>query len=331
MTLWKWSQTASSNGTADSSIDWAEGMAPSAVNNSARAEMAAVAKYRDDVSGTKITTGGSADAYTVTTNQALTSLTDGFKVSFILSATNTGASTINVDSLGTKPLRTVTGTALVAGEIVSGCVYTAAYDSGNDEWLIHGGSITSRLSALVPAGSVIPYAGSSAPSGYLLCYGQAVSRTTYAALFSAISTTYGAGDNSTTFNLPDLRGRVVGGKDDMGGSAASRLTSTYFGTAATTLGAAGGSESHSLTEAQNASHTHTVNLGHTHTVSVGSTGGVVDTSDPGGSDLPNNTGTLTTSAASLTGTTNQTSASSGSGIAHNNTQPTLILNYIIKT
>jgi microcystin-dependent protein len=89
----------------------------------------------------------------------------------------------------------------------------------------------------VPTGSMMAYAGSSAPSGWLLCAGQAVSRTTYAALFSAISTAYGAGDGSTTFNLPDLRGRIPAGKDDMGGTAASRLQSIFTG-ATTTAGSA---------------------------------------------------------------------------------------------
>lgn len=76
----------------------------------------------------------------------------------------------------------------------------------------------------IPSGMLAPFAGTSAPSGWFLCYGQAVSRTTYAALFTAIGTTYGTGDGSTTFNLPDLRGRTIAGVDDMGGSAASRLT-----------------------------------------------------------------------------------------------------------
>ena len=60
-----------------------------------------------------------------------------------------------------------------------------------------------------PAGIVMPFAGSTAPQGYLLCDGSAVSRTDYADLFTAIGTTYGAGDESTTFNLPNLSGRVV--------------------------------------------------------------------------------------------------------------------------
>jgi microcystin-dependent protein len=85
-----------------------------------------------------------------------------------------------------------------------------------------------------PAGVVLPFAGSSAPAGWLLCYGQAISRTTYAALFAALGTAYGVGDGSTTFDLPDMRGRVAGGKDDMGGSAASVLNVTLTGTKAST-------------------------------------------------------------------------------------------------
>jgi len=64
----------------------------------------------------------------------------------------------------------------------------------------------------VPTGSLFPYAGASSPTGYLLCDGSAVSRTTYSALFTAIGTAYGTGDGTTTFNLPDLRGRVPTGK-----------------------------------------------------------------------------------------------------------------------
>lgn len=79
-------------------------------------------------------------------------------------------------------------------------------------------------SSILPAGVCFPYFGTTAPTGYLLCFGQAVSRTTFSLLFTAISTTYGAGDGSTTFNLPDARGRALFGKDDMGGTASNRLT-----------------------------------------------------------------------------------------------------------
>lgn len=160
--------------------------------------------------------------------------------------------------------------------------------------------------AFVPSGALMPFAGSSAPSGWLLTFGQAVSRTTYAALFAAIGTTYGSGDGSTTFNLPDLRGRVVAGEDDMGGTAANRITTAGSGISGTTLGAAGGSQTHTLTTAQMPSHTHNYII-----------------SNSSGGTRARDGGTLNAG----TGTT----ASAGSDEAHNNTQPTIILNYIIKT
>lgn len=92
----------------------------------------------------------------------------------------------------------------------------------------------------IPPGVILPYAGcksvgavscntvadaSHNPPGWLLSYGQAVSRTTYKNLWAAVGTTYGSGDGSTTFNLPDCRGRSLAGRDNMGGVAAGRITS----------------------------------------------------------------------------------------------------------
>ena len=161
----------------------------------------------------------------------------------------------------------------------------------------------------VPAGVVSPYAGTSAPTGYLLCYGQTISRTTYATLFAAIGTTYGAGDGSTTFAIPDLRGRAVAGQDDMGGASADRLTNQSGGVDGDTLGASGGAETHTLTTAQIPAHTHTFQSDEPGKVSFA---GLYEF-------LADNT------------PTNRTSSSTGGGGAHNNVQPTLILNYIIKT
>lgn len=94
----------------------------------------------------------------------------------------------------------------------------------------------------VRIGSMVAYGGTTAPNGWALCYGQAVSRTTYALLFAIIGTAYGVGDGATTFNLPDKRGRVSIGKDDMGGAAANRITAAVCGLDGTVLGGAGGDQ-----------------------------------------------------------------------------------------
>lgn len=113
---------------------------------------------------------------------------------------------------------------------------------------------TAAQQALIPAGAVMPFAMNSAPSGWLAANGDAVSRSTYAALFTAIGTTYGAGDGSTTFALPDLRGYFVRGSGTNSDSvasgtfgakqAASLLNHTHTGTTGT----------------ESADHTHTFNV-----------------------------------------------------------------------
>jgi microcystin-dependent protein len=158
-------------------------------------------------------------------------------------------------------------------------------------------------------GTVLPFAGSTAPEGWLLCHGQAVSRSTYAALFAVVGTTYGAGDGSTTFALPDLRGRVVAGRDNMGGTAANRLTNSGTGNpgiAGTTLGAAGGVDRHTLTTAQMPSHSHGIPALEV-TASAGTNHRVL-----GANNLA------------------QSTDAAGSGNAHPNTQPTIVLNSIIR-
>jgi microcystin-dependent protein len=197
-----------------------------------------------------------------------------------------------------------TGTRLAKGS--DGQVLTLSL--GVPSWATAGGA---------PTGSVIDYAGSSAPTGWLLCDGSAVSRTTYSALFTAISTQFGSGDGSTTFNLPDLRGRVTAGKDDMGGSTASRLTGGGSGITGTTLGASGGTETHILTTPQIPSHTHAG--------SGNGTGEFVYTRG-GGAGVYAALG----SGTAWDRTTNPVGSTGGGG-AHQNTQPTMVLNKIIKT
>jgi microcystin-dependent protein len=191
------------------------------------------------------------------------------------------------------------------------------------------GATMANLIARMPAGVIVPYGGTSAPTGWLLCYGQAVSRATYADLFTAISTTYGTGDGSTTFNLPDLRGRVVAGQDDMGGSSADRLTNASGGLDGDTLGATGGAETHTLTTAELAVHSHANSLndpGHSHVIEPVYAG---VTAGSGSARNQYSPSAVATSAAT-TGIS-ISNANAGSGSAHNNVQPTIILNYIIRT
>lgn len=158
-------------------------------------------------------------------------------------------------------------------------------------------------------GTVKDYAGTVAPAGYLLCYGQLISRTTYADLFAAIGTTFGVGDGSTTFAIPDARGRVAAGKDDMGGSSANRLTKSDAtnGVNGDNLGEAGGKESHTLVTAEIPAHAHSI-------PQRGDGSGIFNA-------FYSNTGGFAGSYIN--------SVSAGGGGAHNNVQPTIIFNKII--
>jgi microcystin-dependent protein len=197
----------------------------------------------------------------------------------------------------------------------------------------------------VPIGVVNPFAGATAPSGWLLCFGQLVSRSQYSGLFSVINTTYGSGDGSTTFALPDMRGRAVAGKDDMGGSAASRITAGVTGVTGTTLGAAGGDQrvhahSHANTLTNNAVTSGSTNIDHSHNFSPVSTplnngwsisGGGAGYMT-GGNGITAGMNSNTTHSHSVTSNvtiTNATFPVSGTAVSQN-LQPTIILNYIIK-
>lgn len=147
--------------------------------------------------------------------------------------------------------------------------------------------------AFVPAGAIMAFGADSAPTGWLLCYGQNVSRTTYARLFAVIGTAWGAGDGSTTFTLPDLRGRVIAGQDDMGGVSANRLTGLSGGINGDTFASYGGAESHTLTTAELATHAHSVDMGAAETTSTNSVGHTHGVSITSGTQSANHTHAFT--------------------------------------
>lgn len=242
--------------------------------------------------------------------------------------------------MGTISHASLTGSALHEPKGVasasSGAVYVAN-GAGSGTWTV--------LATNVIPGAMMPYAGITVPpgSGWLLCYGQAISRTAYAALFAAIGTTYGNGDGVSTFNIPDLCGRVVAGKDNMGGVSNNRLTSPLDGDV---LGATGGNEGTSLTAANLPPHYHDVFLndpGHNHgwgkngDVLSGAFGAGSPTAYTSGGYFDNTeiktTGITVRDTSGGGGNANRTSTvgSTMTGTAHSNVQPTLIANYIIYT
>lgn len=190
---------------------------------------------------------------------------------------------------------------------------------------------TGNVAWMLPPGMIVAYAVDAAPEGWLLCAGQQVSRSTYARLFAVLSTTWGTGDGTTTFNVPDLRGRVIAGQDDMNGVSASRLTGLTNGVNGNNFAAAGGLQSTTLTSTELPAHTHSItDPGHGHpgstapnqSAGAGFTVAGGGSTQVGGSQLI----TIATGSTGITATN-----STGSGAAFNNVQPTLIMNYIIKT
>lgn len=327
MTLYKWSQTAASDATADSTINWAEGQAPSSVNDSARAMMAATAKYRDDIAGA-IVTGGTSTAYTVTSFQVFDTLAhmNGQMIAFTPHVTNADTVTLNVDGLGAKSLRSAPNVELPSGSLILGTPYVATYNNSDGAWYLQGGTTNPYI---CPLGGGMLYTGTTAPnSAFVFPFGQAISRTTYASYFSLVGTTFGVGNGSTTFNVLDLRGTVPAGVDNMGGVSGGRFPSLN-------LGSFQGAITHTLSASEIPGHTHSGTTGiesatHTHAFQQGNAG---NTGSPVAAMVPIGTGAG--APASTTESANHThsfttDAGTGGGAAHSIVQPTIGVNYILR-
>ena len=185
-------------------------------------------------------------------------------------------------------------------------------------------------SAAFTVGDYKESASSAPQTGWQICYGQAVSRTTYAALFAAIGTAYGAGDGSTTFNVPDCRGRVKAGADNMGGTAAGVLTGYTIGTSGGVQSSAIGvvnlpAHNHGVSDP---GHNHGINdFGHNHSYNVpqeaGFGAGVYPASAWNNLTNGQTTGTSQTGITIQTGYTGITTQYTGSGTLFSLVQPTI--------
>lgn len=333
--VYAWSKTASANASSDNAVNWQEGQSPSSVNNSARGEMASVAKWRDDFSGSLATTGTST-AYSIALNQAVDSISvlDGQMVAFTPHATN--GATVTLDAgFGAKPLRSAPSVELQAAVLIQGSPYVATYYNSSGEFILHS---FHKLPEVIPVGGCIPYLGTTVPNNnFAFPFGQTFSRTTYATLFALVGTTFGSGDGSTTFTGPDIRGRAFFGLDNMGGTAANRITSGGSSITGTTIGATGGGETVTLTQAQLPATAMSTILNAqvpqtTMSLNFGArsldTGGIGDNSRLSASS---NTGiVLSTPTVTLPATNTTITGTLGSGTAHQNMPPTFVCPVIMR-
>ena len=270
------------------------------------------------MNGTTISTGGEANLGTVVTN--VSNKQDIFQYSTMPSASSTTVGKI-VQYIGTTNSNYTNGYFYI-GKNTSG-TYTweninvqegggaaeipqqdtaPENPSENDLWIdTSSDEVTRTVCETLPVGTILPFADSTIPDGYMLCDGSALSRTEYAGLFAIIGTTYGVGDGSTTFNLPNLKGRVPVGCDS---------TDTEFDT----LGEIGGEKTHTLVSGELPAHTHSTTNSYSNIAGTGPAGGStkISTGSTYYFNYQNSTGSV------------------GSDQAHNNLQPYIVINYIIK-
>jgi microcystin-dependent protein len=281
----------------------------------------------------------------------------------------TGGATSGQATLAVDPSYVVTaGSITTKGDMILGAgpsTYARFPIGANGSVLVADSSqslgvrwaAASSSSAVIPTGTVVPFAGDTTPgSDWLICDGSAISRSTYSALFAVIGTSYGSGNGTSTFNVPNLRGRVVAGVDP------NQSTGTYR---FTPVGFSAGSNTHQLTQAELANHTHTAGSqaqadgSHSHSVSTGAAGGhthgqrdfplttapndigagnytrprVPVPADQSGQSVtyqPDHFHSVTISDSGVH-THSFSIGLTGDGVAHNNLQPYLVMNYIIKT
>lgn len=324
--FYEWSKTAGTNATADPSINWAEGQSPSSVNDSARAMMARLKEWGDDTSGI-VTLGGTSTAYTVNTNQGLAATpANGVVICFTPGTTNGVGVTLAADSGTAFPIQSPAGTAIPSAALVAGSPYCAMFKTSSSAWLarsFYGQPFS------VPLGAIIDCTCTTAPNtNFVIPIGQAISRTTYSAYFSMVGTTYGVGDGVTTFNVPDLRGRILAGLDPSG----LRITTAGSGIDGTTQGATGGAQNLLLAQSglPNVTLTFSGSGSVTGNILLGGTGaGSASIPPPSNSDSNTGSSPLSSGSASVSGNTSSINGAVGQTVT-NKMPPTFMVQKILR-
>lgn len=358
-----WSTTPGDN-NASPPDGWPEGQSPSSINNCAREMMAALKRAWNDDHPVNASTGSNS-AYQLITSASSTAYATGDMYVFRANHESVGTSSLNVNGVGALLIKKFGDIDTVSGDIKANQIVQVAYEPSADVWQLlaapsvsssdlkdfedisgaedgdvltydatSGSFVPSPLPATFPAGGIIAWAATTLPGaagGWLECNGDAVSRSTYADLFAVVGTTYGVGDGSTTFNLPNIAGRVIAGQE----SSASVLTSG--GIDSTTLGSVGGTSTHTLTQAETPvkDHNHglsglTTPIDGTNLISTAGnstvTGILTNQNLQAG---VGNVGGSIIGQMDINGTVDSFGTSAAN--AHNNVQPTIILKWIIKT
>jgi len=233
-----WSQTAASNGNSDSAINAAEGMAPSAVNDSMRGIMAKTAEYRDDNAGT-LTTGGTSTAYTVSANATFASLSElnGQRLSIRFNATNGASPTLNVDSLGAKAIQTASGTAVPAGALLADSVHDVTYDNSIPAFLLHGAMAAFPSSYSFSGAVTIVSGGLSITAGGITVTSGGATITGNSSVAGTLSTTSDFTVGASKFTVSAAAGNTaIAGTLAVTGSATFSSPVTITGTATLSAG-----------------------------------------------------------------------------------------------
>lgn len=297
-------------------------------------------------------TGTNNYSVSIAGSEAPEILYDGLTIRGRFANSNTANATLTINALAATPIRLQSGVEVPTNGLAAGEIYEFTFSSAANEFIaLKAPDVARRLTALEGAlvgnsfaiGMIMDYITGGAPAGWLVCNGQLVSRTTYSALFALIGTTYNAGNGSTTFGVPDLRGLVLAGSDVMGATAKGRLTGFDVGTV-------GGTQSVALTVAQMPTHDHGyTDPGHIHPITEPSggighhhtqtqyTANLSASFGPGsGQAVTSITAVNANTGDSVTGITIGNAqigisiGTNGGGLTHTNIQPTMGVTKIIR-